>query len=345
MNETRKSRNISINRSLVVIVIIGAFALGIFVGRGSWLFGTGAESRTETPYRLPSEDFRYIRQSLQQEAPATGNKNRELKPFRYKINALIEQKIDEEAASSVSVYFRDLDNGNRFGIREQDLFSPENQLKLPLLIAYFKWAETNPLVLRKKLTLTAGERSEYRFLKPPSVIQQGTAYSVNDLLFRMIAYGDNDAYALLAANIPPRRLQTINKDLYVNYDPSKKDDFLSLSSYASFFRVLFNASYLSEEMSEKALRYLARSSFKNGMASAVPPEIEVANKVGERAIAGPTEDEVLQLHEFGIIYHPRRPFLLGISVRGPNYEQLAETIRDVTRLIYQEVDAQTGEEP
>lgn len=345
MNETKKSRNISVNRSLIVIAVVGAFALGIFVGRGTWLFSTGSGSRTEEPYRLVSDDFRYIRQSLQQEPAPDGKKNRELKPFRYKINSLIEQKVEEEAAASVSVYFRDLDNGNRFGIREQDLFSPENQLKLPLLIAYFKWAESNPLVLRKKLTFSAGQQSEYRFLRPPSIIQQGTAYSVNDLLFRMIAYGDNDAYALLAGNLPPKRLQAINKDLYVNYDPRQKADFLSLSSYASFFRVLFNASYLSEEMSEKALRYLSRSSFKNGMASAVPPEIEVANKAGERVLSGEGEEELLQLHEFGIIYHPRRPFLLGITARGSNDEQLAETIRDITRLVYQEVDAQSvGEE-
>lgn len=343
MTKTKKLKNISVNRSLLMIVIAGAFALGIFIGRGSWLFDTAGMTPSEALPRLLSEDFRYIRQSLQQETAPGGQKNRELKPFRYKVNALIEQKVEEESVSSASLYFRDLDNGNRFGIGEQDLFSPESQLKLPLLIAYFKWAETNPLVLRKKLLLMTNTRSEYRFLKPPSLTRPNVAYSVNDLLFRMIAYGDNDAYALLATNLPAKRLQTISKDLYVNYDPSKKEDFFSLSSYASFFRVLFNASYLSEEMSEKALRYLARSSFKNGMASAVPPEVEVANKAGERIISE-GNGEVLQLHEFGIIYHPRRPFLLGITVRGSSFDQMAETIRDITKLIYQEVDTQTGEE-
>lgn len=344
MNETKNPRNISVNRSLIVIAVAGAFALGIFVGRGTWLFSTANGSRIGESSQLASDDFRYIRQSLQQESAQDGKKNRELKPFRYKINTLIEQKIADEETSSVSVYFRDLDNGNRFGIREQDLFSPENQLKLPLLIAYFKWAESNPLVLRKKITFTAAQRPEYRFLKPPSILQQGTAYTVNDLLFRMIAYGDNDAYALLAGNIPPKRFQAINKDLYVNYDPLQKADFLSLSSYASFFRVLFNASYLSEEMSEKALRYLSRSSFKNGMAAGVPSDITVANKAGERSVAGPGEEELLQLHEFGIIYHPRRPFLLGITARGTDHEQLADVIRDITSLVFREVDEQTAEQ-
>lgn len=344
MNDTKKSKNISVNRSVVTIAVIAAFATGILVGRGSWLFGPGREPSAAGVLPAASEEFRYIRQSLQQETASEGRKKRELKPFRYKVNSLIEKLVREETLSTASIYFRDLDNGNRFGIREQDLFSPENQLKLPLLIAYFKWAETDPLVLRKKLTVAGGDRSTYRYLNPPSIVQPGALYSVNDLLFRMVAYGDNDAYALLAANLPAKRLHTIARDLYVNYDPSKKEDFLSLSSYASFFRVLFNASYLSEEMSEKALRYLTRSSFKKGMASGVPPEVEVANKAGERIIAGGEGQEVLQLHEFGIIYHPRRPFLLGITVRGEDYEDLAAAIRDITRLIYEEVDRQSGEE-
>ncbi len=344
MHEARKFKSNSVNRSLMVIVVAAAFALGVFVGRGSWLFGTGNPARPGEQFRLLSEDFRYIRPSLQQE-PGRGKKSpRELKPFRYKINALVEQKSEEEAVSSVSLYFRDLDHGNRFGIREQELFSPENQLKLPLLIAYFKWAETNPLVLRKRLTYASGEPSTYRFLKPPSVIARGASYSVNDLLFRMTAYGDDDAYALLASHLPSKRLQAINKDLYVNYDPAKKTEALSLSAYASFFRVLFNASYLSEEMSEKALRYLARSSFKDGMAAAVPPEVEVASKAGEQLITETGGKEQLQLHEFGIIYHPQRPFLLGITVRGSDFEDMAETIRELTHLIYQEVDAQSDED-
>jgi len=57
----------------------------------------------------------------------------------------------------------------------------------------------------------------------------------------------------------------------MNYDPEKKEDSLTLSAYASYFRVLFNASYLNEEMSEKALRYLAHSVFRNGMAAGIRP--------------------------------------------------------------------------
>jgi hypothetical protein len=213
------------------------------------------------------------------------------------------------------------------------------------MIAYFKWAETNPLVLRKKLLFSTSQAvSEPFLLKPPAHLEPGRRYTVNDLIFRMIAYSDNDAYALLAANMPPEHLRRINKDLYMNYDPSKGEDVVSLSAYASYFRVLFNTSYLSEEMSEKALRYLSHASFGRGMAAGIPADVAVASKAGERMLPpdGPGQEEnVYQLHELGIIYHPVRPFLLGITARGSDPETLAGVIRDITRLVYAEVDRQS----
>jgi len=166
----------------------------------------------------------------------------------------------------------------------------------------------------------------------------------------MTAYGDNDAYALLLANLPPAHLHKVAKDLYVNYDPEVTGDSLTLSAYASYFRVLFNASYLNEELSEKALRYLARSVFREGMASGIPSDVKIASKAGERVIKIVDSEglpaEVLQLHEFGIIYHPERPFLLGVTARGSDFRKLARVIRDITSLVSSEVDQQvTSPEP
>lgn len=347
METSAKPKSITINRSILWVVIAGAFALGIFLGRGTWLFDSGQNERAGQ--RTPDgEEFTFIRPTIIEANPET-RKMRELKPFRYKVDALIQEKLADEEATAVSVYFRDLENGNRFGIREDEKFSPETQLKIPILIAYFKWAETNPLVLRKKIFYRGvGGPFEPRYLRSPKPLEAGKEYAVNELLFRMTAYGDNSAYALLLANLPPAHLHKVARDLYVNYDPEKKEDALTLSAYASYFRVLFNASYLNEEMSEKALRYLARAVFRDGMAAGVPPDISLASKAGERAIpthgADGEPSEVLQLHEFGIIYHPERPFLLGITARGDDFQTLARTIRDITRLIYEEVDLQSESE-
>jgi len=346
MEKEKKAPNITISRSILWVLIAGGFALGVFVGRGTWLFSAGGATKTAEEFRRNGEDFTYIRPSIV-EGNTEPRKIRELKPFRYKIDALVQEKIDNDDASSVSVYFRDLDNGNWFGIREDEKFSPESQLKIPILIAYLKWSETNPLVLRKKLLFRRiGAPVAPRYLISPKPLNAGSEYAVNDLLFRMIAYGDNNAYGLLMANLPPLYLHMVAKDLYVDYDPDVTGDSLTLSAYASYFRVLFNASYLNEEMSEKALRYLARSVFRDGMASGIPAGVDIASKTGERVMSFVDSEgestEVLQLHEFGIIYHPERPFLLGVTARGNDFRKLSKVIRDIASLVSSEVDQQVS---
>jgi beta-lactamase class A len=150
---------------------------------------------------------------------------------------------------------------------------------------------------------------------------------------------------VLTANLPPGYLQQVFKDISVNYDPARKDDMLAFNSYASFYRVLFNASYLSREMSERALRYLSKTAFQDGIISGVPPDIDVAAKYGERTARDPAKErgpEVMQFHEFGIVYHPARPYMIGVMVRGSDARELAKTIRDISELVYEEVDRQTG---
>jgi beta-lactamase class A len=344
-----EKKQVRLNRSLLLTLVVGAFALGAFIGAGTLgLFSPLQADKGDSLVQGRDEEFKFIRASQGPMKASEGRlSSRELKPFRYKVNSLIEEKIKKGEAAAISFYFRDLVNGNRFGIGENNKFSPESLLKLPLMIAYFKWAESNPLVLRRTLTFAgAGHRDEQIHIKPLAVLDPGKQYAVNDLIFRMIAYDDSDAYSLLLAHLPPGRLDKIFKDLNVEYDPhkDKEEDLLSLSAFAGFYRVLYNASYLSEEMSEKALRYLSKSTFRDGMASGIPQNIEIAGKHGEWTVsvtANGEEEELYQLHEFGIIYHPNRPFLIGIMARGNDFNKLMKVIRDITRLVYEEVDQQS----
>jgi beta-lactamase class A len=337
-------RKITIARPLLMVLLAGALAIGVFIGAGMRIFSPLSAPRSEGLTEGSEGAFRFIRASVESKTSGGKRLNRELKPFQYKVNALIEERLHEHDAVAVSVYFRDLNDGNWFGIGERDRFSPKNLLKMPLMIAYFKWAETNPLVLRRSLVYAGTkERTEQEHSRIPKELEAGKSYTVNDLIYRMIVYDDAAAYTLLYANLPAGRLDKIFKDLYVEYDPHKQEDSMTLNAFAAFYRVLFNASYLNEEMSEKALRYLSKSTFRDGMAAGVPPNIDIASKHGERTIQV-TEDgeekELSQLHEFGIVYYPNRPYLLGVIARGDDFDQLVKIARDISRLVYKEVDQQ-----
>ncbi len=339
----KEEKKILISRPALLTLLGGALALGIFIGAGLGMLAPLTGSRGEAASESAEGTFKFIRVSLESKNVDRKQKNKELKPFRYKVNAIIQEGLKRGDASAISFYFRDLINGNRFGIGDSDKFSPKSLLKLPLMIAYFKWSEVNPLVLRKTLTYTGSEIQMEQQIKPAYRLDPGRHYTVNDLIYRMIAYDDPAAYSLLNANMPSNRLERIFKDLNVEYDPHQEDDSLSLSAFASFYRVLYNASYLPEDLSEKALRYLSKSTFRDGMASGIPLNVEIASKHGERTIEvkkDGTEMQQYQYHEFGIIYNPNRPFLIGIMARGSDIDRLTRITRDITRLVYEEVDQQ-----
>lgn len=339
-------KNVTIKRSFLLILLLATFSFGAFIGRGTGMLGSLYEDTSEEHSADMGGAFRFIRPPRGHSAPDRARTLGELKPFRYKVDALIESKLKAGEASTVSVFFRDLNSGHRFGIREQEPFSPESLLKLPLMVAYFKWAESYPNVLKHKIPY-AGNKEEggLQRTKAARPLEKGKSYAVDDLILRMIAYDDIDAHALLMANLPPGYLDRVFKDIYTNYDPAKKDDAVTFSAYASFFRVLYNSSYLSNEMSEKALRYLSRSAFRDGVVVGIPSNVDCAIKFGERAMQADAgrgnEKEMKQLHEFGIIYYPGRPYLMGVMARGVDSGKLTNVIREVTTLIYEEIDRQS----
>ena len=77
--------------------------------------------------------------------------------------------------------------------------------------------------------------------------------------------------------------------------------------------------------------------FPQGIVAGVPPGITVASKYGEYAQGKGGEEK--QLHEFGIVYHPNGPYILGVMTQGSNFERQAEVIRTVSAMIYGEVSA------
>ncbi len=346
MRDLEHKKKITVHLYPLLFLVALAFVVGVFVGRGMRTIDEAQGGRGSGLFKIKEKEFRFTSPAFKSETAGPSVTSTELKPFLYKVRTLVETRLKGNDASTVSVYFRDLNNGNWFGIEENEKFSPSSLLKIPLMIGYFKWAETNPLILNKKLLYagTDGVTND-QDMKPVKTLKAGRSYAVDDLIFRMIAYADNAAFGLLSTNLPAERLQKVYKDLYVDYDPAKSEDYLSLAAHASFFRVLYNASYLNRELSEKALSYLSRASvFKSGIAAAIPPDTDVASTFCERTVRtkdGDDSEEIKQAHEFGIIYYPNRPYLIGIVTRGNDFKKLEKIIRDISRLVYDEVDRQS----
>lgn len=315
-----------------LLLFVAGGAAGFFLARG-----LGSEAASHRHHTLRQSGYRYINPLLECEIAQEYIQSGPLGSMKQKVAALIREKVAAGDARDVAVYFRDLHDGPWFGINERAEFSPASLMKIPVMIGYLKMAETDPGLLHRRLTFAGGEDwTAMQNIKPSVTIEQGKSYTVDDLLFRMMAYSDNNAWHLLFENIDYHYLDQILAEVGVSYDPDKEEDLMTVKSYSSLLRVLYNASYLSKPLSEKALELLAHVEFKDGIVAGIPAGVPVVSKYGERTLG--SGNEVKQLHEFGIVYYPNNHYLLGIMTRGNDFARLAGVLSDISRLIYAEVD-------
>ena len=153
----------------------------------------------------------------------------------------------------------------------------------------------------------------------------------------MIIYSDNVAYDLLLENIDNRLLVQTFTDLGINISQgftNPSGNILSVKDYASFFRILYNSSYLNKTMSEKALKLLNQVEFDKALVAGLPSTITISHKFGEREFLATGEK---QLHDCGIIYLPDKPYLLCVMTRGKDISLLANAISQISSLIYRQL--------
>jgi beta-lactamase class A len=151
---------------------------------------------------------------------------------------------------TLAVYFRNLNNGPWFGINEEEKFPPASLMKMTILMAYLKWSESEKDLLQKTITVETLSNLIQKII-PQKKIESGKNYTIKELLYYLIAYSDNTAGNMLLANIPPPIQEKVFTDLGIPMPGRDLSYSLSVKEYASFFRILYNASYLSKESSEE----------------------------------------------------------------------------------------------
>lgn len=262
--------------------------------------------------------------------------SRELLPFREKLENLVQKEVAAKRVNFASVYFRDLNNGPWIGINEKEPFLPGSLLKVPVMIAYLKKAESDPSILTKKIKYEGNAPPTGQLVQPAVRLEKGKSYTVEELIYSMIVYSDNDATFLLQMNLEPELYNRTYVDLGLDSPDGLSIYRISVKKYASFFRIMFNSSYLNKDTSNRALELLSHAYFNEGLVAGVPPGVQIAHKFGESK----SSDGQKQFHDCGIVYYPKHPYLLCVMTKGDDYKTLAPLIRDVSTLVFEEVDRQ-----
>jgi len=312
---------------LMFLLLVLGFGLGV-------LFDSSLIKNTFiSEVRLPQQ-YKFINPLLECDSNIGNYKS--LTKTEDTVASYIESAKDKRKITSASVYYRDLNNGPWFGINEQEKFTPASLIKVPMMIAYFKRAEVDPELLNKKLKFSSKDQTSLgpAFIKPKEELVEGQEYTVMELIEIMIKYSNNNAYYLLKSNLGEDGFAQTLKDFGIDVEKinsSNTENVLTIREYSSFFRILYNSSYLSRTYSEKALEILGDVEFKAGISAGIPESVLVANKFGERSY---NDSSIKQLHDCGIVYKTNNPYLVCIMTRGGDFNDLASSIRDISKIIF-----------
>jgi beta-lactamase class A len=238
------------------------------------------------------------------------------------------------------VWVRDLKSGQWAATNENDRYAPASLLKLPLMVAYYKVAEIEPNILDTQLVYTTSPNlndSSQDFI-PAHPLVEGQSYSVRQLIQNMIVDSDNGSAALLLSHIDQNIFDNTLIDLGIKIPRNMQAyNFITAHTYATIFRTLYNASYLTQDFSEQALELLASSTFK-GILQPLPPSTVVADKFGEREILNQDNSvQTRELHDCGIVYKNDNPYTVCIMTEGKEFADLLSVIKDISLLVYNQI--------
>lgn len=256
--------------------------------------------------------------------------------LRDDLSAKKEQWKTAGDVTHLSIYFQDLDHGPRFGIGEYDKFHPASLMKLPVMIFFLHAADLEPGILDKTYSYTDTPDVTENVTKPEETIEPGKPYPVRELLRKMIVYSDNRSYAVLL-----REMNALSQDTaYYTFRDldvlqmmlESKETYVSISSYAKLFAVLYNTGYLSKDMSQFALELLSSTTFHEGIEAGVPTGLRVAHKFGYAVVEGEN-----QLHDCGIVYHPKMAYVLCVMTSGTDQNRMNDVIVRTSKTVYDTV--------
>lgn len=315
---------------------LGLIFVGALIALASYQAGASSQTQEDDQGQLRSGQYEFINPLLE------CNDSDGINARKVNFGGAVENKVREVKKAgnltNVALYYRDLNNGPVFWVNKDQGFVPGSLGKLPLAMALYKMSEEDPSILTRRVKYEKPRivRPNAASLDAVTVLKVGESYELSELIDLMLRYSDNQAASLIYDNIELKYVDDIFLLLGLDGDILRSNNLgqLGVRQYSAFLRILYNSSYLTEKNSNTILSSLSKSDFTLGLRAGLPSEVKVANKFGfSKSLDGHS-----QVHDCGIIYYPKRPYLLCILTEGDNQASLEKAISEISVFVYSEVD-------
>lgn len=333
----------SFPRQQLFIAVAAFCSGGLIVGSIVWLTAQGT---IEAPKTLRQSNVDTAISEYKFIDPLIGLKTSNTSSAYNSMQQSVQALIDAEkkaGLTSATIIFRDINASSGFSINPDEKYTPASLLKVPVMMVYYKIAEETPGILNDRITYTGSKDSNaVEDIRSAVTLKRGETYTVEELIEHMIRYSDNNAVDLLTQHL----LDTNNLGDYaavfsdLGIDPRSLktySDTVTASQYLLFIRALYNSTYLSREYSEKAMELMSATDFSEGIESGVPNDVSVAQKFGEVRMTDASGNQIgKQLHNCGVIYYPKHPYILCIMTKDSSTDipSLEHFIASISGTVY-----------
>lgn len=254
-------------RKFNIYWIVSFCIISIFIGFGLGYILKPIQVISSHSIRENTNEYKFIHPLLAVDRP-DGNISPNAQSIYNKVQKFMDSSVSDGKIINSSVYFIDYSGKlGSFGINENEPYSPASLLKVVIMVAYLKQSESNPSILDKEYIYQSNTKNNLEKIPfdDPSMLKDGKTYTVNELINRMIIDSDNGAKNLLIDNLDVNYLMKIYTELNLKTPNSDNSYAISAKEYSLFIRILYNATYLNSENSEKALSILAKAKFVDGL--------------------------------------------------------------------------------
>jgi hypothetical protein len=309
------------------ILYILSGVLLIIIG---WVIGTQSATKQDVfQVRSSSPEYSYTRPILF--VDNSDVRFSELDPLKEKIERIVASAISRGEADDVGFYYRDMNTSQWTGVNENHSFAPSSMLKVTTLLAYLKHEDEKPGYIDTRVSYAPVEDPGQNY-KPAHALEAGNR-TLRELLQQMIIESDNSAMEVLDLNHIDDIL-AVYKELQLPNPLFSLEDFLSPLQYSRILRTLYNSSYVPPLYSEEALKLLTYTTFTKGLVAGVA-STTIAHKFGEYTRTENNAVKLRELHDCGIVYYPKKPYLICVMTKGTDFPSLERIIANISKTVFE----------
>ena len=239
------------------------------------------------------------------------------------------EKTIKDKAGFYSIYYKDLNSGNYFGLDEKQIQTAVSVNKLPIIAALYYLDRQGKLSLDDKITVQKEDVQDYgtgsiRYQEMPQT------YSLRNLAKLALKQSDNTAAHVLSLKIGEENVQKL-AEAWGLHQTNMVNNKTTVYDMSLLFEKIYKNEITDQARTNEMLEFMTDTNFEDRLTKSLPKDIKVPHKTG---------DGEGSIHDIGIIKTEKGTYILGVMTSdiGEAEEETKNTIAEISKKIFESLN-------